>query len=59
MENQDAQASLNSARGISKYRVNRILSFDSGFDGFPGIARLSFQPANAFSSKLHDRQPGD
>jgi hypothetical protein len=25
----------------SGYGINRILSFDSGFDGFPGITRLS------------------
>ncbi|MGA8367983.1 MAG: type II toxin-antitoxin system VapC family toxin [Candidatus Acidiferrales bacterium] len=26
---------------MEKHGVERILSFDSGFDGFPGIARLS------------------
>jgi predicted nucleic acid-binding protein len=26
---------------MEQHGINRILSFDSGFDGFPGIARLS------------------
>jgi uncharacterized protein len=26
---------------MEQHEINRILSFDSGFDGFPGIARLS------------------
>ncbi len=26
---------------MEQYGIKRILSFDSGFDGFPGIARLS------------------
>jgi uncharacterized protein len=26
---------------MERHGINRILSFDSGFDGFPGIARLS------------------
>lgn len=26
---------------MEQHGINRILSFDSGFDGFPGVARLS------------------
>jgi predicted nucleic acid-binding protein len=26
---------------MEQHGINRILSLDSGFDGFPGIARLS------------------
>jgi predicted nucleic acid-binding protein len=26
---------------MEQHGINPILSFDSGFDGFPGIARLS------------------
>jgi len=26
---------------MERYGVERILSFDAGFDGFPGIERLS------------------
>jgi predicted nucleic acid-binding protein len=26
---------------MERYEIDRILSFDSGFDGFPGISRLS------------------
>jgi predicted nucleic acid-binding protein len=26
---------------MEQHGINRILSFDSGFDGFPSIARLS------------------
>ena len=26
---------------MDRHRINRILSFDSGFDGFPGVKRLS------------------
>lgn len=32
---------------MEQHRIERILSFDSGFDGFPGIARLSDARAGA------------